>query len=679
MDRKRKIDLISREEKTAGILVKQLENLLGDYISFNPYAQKKWLKSNNTSDTVIVSTHILAHEVAQKAGPETEIIILRRTLLKESWEKVLEIPQGTKLMLVNDERDAAMETIALLYELGARHIEPVPVYPQMENPPQIDIALTPGEKKHVPRGVKKVIDIGDRVVDVSTLVDILTRFDLFNNETRDIMAEYAQKIIPRSVGLQAAMRGLINLNDLFNETLNIVGDGVITYDEKENITVFNRAAEEIFSRRAGSVQGRNVRDLFQEKGINLAWKTGKVEDQLCKIGHQNIIITEQCIENNGEITGGVITLQVATKVREVEKKLRQQLEAKGHYAQYSFDDLIFKSKSMAHAVEIAKRIAETSLNVLIIGETGTGKELFAHAIHRASTRKKYPFVAVNCSALPGSLLESELFGYEEGAFTGARKGGKPGLFEQAHQGTIFLDEIGDISPEMQSRLLRVVQQKEILKIGGTSVLPVDVRIIAATNRDLEKSVEEGSFRADLYHRLNVLQLRVPSLRERREDISPLVDYFLQKRNFTGKIKKEVLEYFKTYHWPGNVRELENALDYLVAMDGVDIKIEDIPFWSNQNSKKAVQNMDMIPGECFSDDPEREILKLVYKARAMGKSVGRRSLVSLARDEGIAITEKTAQKHLKNLAKEGFLEIQRGRTGCLLTEKGMEEVKNREKI
>ncbi len=673
MEGKRKIDLISREEKTARALVKQLESLLGDFISFVPYAQKRWLESSGTSDTVIVSTHILAHAVAQRTGPETEIIILRRTLLRESWEKVLEISQGTELMLVNDERDAAMETIALLYELGARHIIPIPVYPGMESYPALDIALTPGEKRHVPEGVEKVIDIGDRVVDVSTLVDILTRFDLFNNETMDIMADYAQKIIPRSLGLQAAIQGLMNLKGLFQQSLDMVGDGVITYDEKEKITIFNQAAEDIFSRRASSVLGRNVKDLFQENAIHLDWKTGKVRDQLFRVGQQDIIITEQGIESEGEVTGGVITLQVATKVREAEKKLRQQLEAKGHHAQYSFYDLIFESEAMARAVEVAQRIASNSLNVLILGETGTGKEIFAHSIHKMSPRKKYPFVAVNCSALPGSLLESELFGYEEGAFTGARKGGKPGLFEQAHRGTIFLDEIGDISPGMQSRLLRVVQQKEIQKIGGTSVLPVDVRIIAATNRDLETLVEEGSFRADLYHRLNVLQLRVPSLAERTEDIIPLTRYFLKKRGFKGKLEQKVIEHFKNYHWPGNVRELENALDFLTAMNDSEIRIEDIPFWGKQPFQEKNLQEGVIPEECLGENQEEKILKLIFQVRIKGRTVGRRSLVKIAREAGIALSEKKAQQYLQKLAALGYIEIRRGRGGCTVTEKGWKKV------
>lgn len=675
MEGKRQVVLISREEKTARALVQQLDNLLGDFISFIPFSQKRWLKSNKQVDTVIVSTHILAHEVAQKAGPETEIIILRRTLLLESWQKVLDIPQGTRLMLVNDERDAAVETIALLYELGARHVDLVPVFPGMDKVPDLDMALTPGEAQHVPAGLQEVIDIGDRVVDISTLVDILTRFDLFNNETMNIMARYAQRTIPRSQGLQAAMRGLMNLKDLFQESLDIVGDGVITYDEKGQITVFNRAAENIFSRRASNVLGRNISSLWEEKGLDMEWKTGKVQDKLYRIGQQDIIITEQCMESDGEFTGGVITLQVATKVREMERKLRLQLEARGHQAHYSFNDLIFKSESMARTVEIGEKIADNSLNVLILGETGTGKEIFAHAIHRDSPRKQYPFVAVNCSALPGSLLESELFGYEEGAFTGARKGGKPGLFEQAHRGTIFLDEIGDISMEMQSRLLRVVQQKEIQKIGGTSVLPVDVRIIAATNRDLEELVEKGGFRPDLYHRLNVLQLRVPPLREREEDIIPLMQYFLEKRNFKGRVGADIREKFTAYHWPGNVRELENVIDYVTAMSDRDIREEDLPFLNKVEQFRRGDKELLIPEECLAEDLEDRVLGLIFSARGQGQTVGRRSLVEIARGAGIALPEKKAGLILKNLEQRGYLEIRRGRAGCRLTPSGLERVRD----
>lgn len=669
---KREVIVVAREEKTARAIVAQLNAILGQFIDFLPYSLPQWLQAEKRASTVIVSTHILAHHAAQKARKETEISILRRSLLKDRWQKILAIPQGKKIMLVNDERDSAVETIALLYELGARHIELIPMYPGLEEIPPLKTAITPGEAHLIPPSVEEIIDIGDRVVDLSTLVDLLTRFDLLNNETMNIMARYAATIIPRSQGLQAAMRGLMDLKNLFQESLNTVGDGVITYDENGQITVFNQAAQDIFAARAREIIGQSIEDFLHEKGVSLPLQ-GDIQGHLLQIGNQDIIANMRSMESHGQKAGGVLTLQIATRVREMERKLRLKLKAKGHEAQYSFDHLIYKSTAMERAVAMAKKIAVNDLNVLIHGETGTGKELFAHAIHNESPRKNYPFVAINCSALPDSLLESELFGYEEGAFTGARKGGKPGLFEQAHGGTIFLDEIGDISPNLQARLLRVVQQKEILKIGATSVLPIDVRILAATNSDLESKAREGRFRADLYHRLNVLHIRIPSLRERQEDIPFLMDYFLHRHQYQGEVSPQVLKAFQDYHWPGNVRELENSIDYLMVMGQDTINIKDIPFYSALQGPKPppapMRSSPLLPHECFQGDVHLLLLRLLYRARSQGRSTGRRSLVVLCREEGLAISERVVQIKMKELEQRGLLEIRRGRGGCHLTEQG----------
>lgn len=241
---------------------------------------------------------------------------------------------------------------------------------------------------------------------------------------------------------------------------------------------------------------------------------------------------------------------------------------KGAEIRYSFASIIGGSQSMARLKEYAVRTAENDSNVLILGESGTGKELFAQALHSASKKKNGPFVPINCAALPKDLLNSELFGYEEGAFTGALKGGAPGKFEQANGGTIFLDEIGDMPLDMQSALLRVLEDNTIIRVGGRKYIPVDIRVIAATNQDLWKNVQMGSFRADLYFRLNIVTLRIPPLRERRDDIAPLAEDILERiqSKYGGtryELAPELIELFKGYDWPGNVRELRNVVERCV--------------------------------------------------------------------------------------------------------------------
>lgn len=243
---------------------------------------------------------------------------------------------------------------------------------------------------------------------------------------------------------------------------------------------------------------------------------------------------------------------------------------KFQYARYSFQDIIGDSEAMRQVVEQAERIAVSGSTVLIYGETGTGKELFAQSIHNASERQDKPFVAINCGAIPPTLIESSLFGYVDGAFTGAKKGGSPGAFEQADQGTIFLDEISEMEISMQTKLLRVLQEREVTRIGGSKPVRINVRVIASTNKDLEALIQEQKFRSDLYYRLNVVQIKVPPLKERISDIPALANNFIRKYNgLLGKnvkrIREDVLDILKDYSWPGNVRELQNYIEHALNM------------------------------------------------------------------------------------------------------------------
>lgn len=254
--------------------------------------------------------------------------------------------------------------------------------------------------------------------------------------------------------------------------------------------------------------------------------------------------------------------------------MRKRLHDRGHLAKYDFCDILGISEKNKNTINKAKRYASVDATVLIYGETGTGKELFAHAIHNNSSRRNGPFIAVNCAAVPENLLESELFGYAEGAFTGAKKGGKKGIFETANKGTIFLDEISEMSDKLQTRLLRVLQEYEIMRLGDDRVITTDIRVIAATNRNLCKMVEENLFRADLYYRINVLTLLIPALRERKEDIPLLVNHFLTtfnkkyQKNIKG-IEKEGIKLLYAHNWPGNIRELQNVIERLVIFTDND--------------------------------------------------------------------------------------------------------------
>ncbi len=350
--------------------------------------------------------------------------------------------------------------------------------------------------------------------------------------------------------------------------LDFTYSGVIAVNADGRIEVFNKAAQKMFHVTKDCI-GKDIRQVVANTRLPIVVQNNASEiGEIQRIDANSSILTNRVplvIEN--EVIGAVATFNESKHIQRWEEKLRKELVGKGLVAKKTFRDIYHHSPLLEQAVEKAKEFAVSDLPVLIYGETGTGKEGFAQSIHNASPRAKGAFVAINCSALPENLLESELFGYEEGAFSGAKRGGKQGLFELAHEGTIFLDEIGNISASMQSRLLRVLQEKEVMRLGSNKIIPVDFRLITATNVDLSKQLREKKFRADLYFRINVLRLNLPVLRNCLEDIAYLAKVFLIRegipweRILTPEFKSEL----QKYRWPGNIRELEAFCQRLAVL------------------------------------------------------------------------------------------------------------------
>lgn len=350
-----------------------------------------------------------------------------------------------------------------------------------------------------------------------------------------------------------------------NSILDNAAEGIIVTDKDGIITDFNAGAERILNHRREDFIGKSCNDTLPNTRLPevIAQKRAEI-NKIQDLGTVKVVTNRCPIFCNGETIGALATFQSVSSIKKAEESIRRNQYFKGFVAKTCFADIEGVSTRFLKAKRLAESYAKYDSTIIIFGETGTGKELFAQSIHNASPRKNGPFVAVNCSAFPPDLLESELFGYEEGAFTGARKGGKPGLFEMAHEGTLFLDEIGEISPELQARLLRVIEEKTVFPIGGDRLIPVDIRIIAATNRDLWQMAQDGDFRRDLYYRLNVLKIELPALRDRREDIPLLVRKFIleNREDFAAAELHQVseLSILKNYDWPGNIRELKNIME-----------------------------------------------------------------------------------------------------------------------
>lgn len=377
-----------------------------------------------------------------------------------------------------------------------------------------------------------------------------------------------------------------------------------------------------------------------------------------------------------EISKKMILMNAETEV--MRNLLKEKLQSKGYVAVYSFSNLLGRSPRLLEEKEKAKKLAKTDLTVLIEGESGTGKELFASSIHNASNRKNGPYVAANFSAFPEELMESELFGYEEGAFTGARKGGKRGLFEQADGGSIFLDEIGDISARMQTKLLRVLQEKEIMPLGGNNIKKVDIRVIAATNKNLKEMVHNGQFRADLYFRLKMGCIHLPTLREMPEEIKPLVEYFIKKElGHSIEVEEEVFDVFQKLRWNGNVRELYNTIKYMLAVrqKGNQLSICDLPDthffeFATDDTENHIQRAQSFPNFFESMSVELyDILQAVSNLHKQNRIAGRVNIAQYLTNCGKYCTEGQVRTRLKQLESEDYLVQKRGRSGASLTKKG----------
>ena len=355
-------------------------------------------------------------------------------------------------------------------------------------------------------------------------------------------------------------------SEMYQAVLDFTHDAILAIDENGRIQVLNPPAERIMGCRAADSVGQPVEAVLPNTLLPDVLESGEKQlDQIMQI-HQTLCNTNRIpILVDGQRRGVVATFQDVKQLQNSEQKIRLKLHEKGLVAKYAFNDILGDSPAIRSTIQIARSYAASRASVLILGETGTGKELFAQSIHNASDRRDGPFVAINCAAVSNSLLESELFGYEAGSFTGASRGGREGVFELAHGGTLFLDEIGEIPRETQVELLRVLQEKEIRRVGGSRVIPVDVRIIAATNKDLLQDTVEGRFREDLYYRLDVLDLKLPPLRERGDDVKILgLHLFRQLPGGKDPIMQSqflyLLEQVGPYQWYGNIRELQNFVE-----------------------------------------------------------------------------------------------------------------------
>lgn len=666
----KKIAVVTNFSTVAKLHKKVLKDLFLDLITVDTYSfDNDPITHIIEADVLLISLYSIYVEIKKYIPANAKVIILATTITQEQYEKIIKIPSTSQILLVNYSPEMAMETLSLFRQIGLTQYDFIPVYPGKKNIPKLDIALTPGEADKVPSFVKQIIDIGHRTLDISTLSDVAIKIDREDLLRSDRFLKYFKNLKKASSSISTLLDRATILESRFFELLNVIDEGIIATDVNGIIFALNKKASEIFKLNSKNI-GMNVVSVIRHSSIKKAIeKKILIDQELININSNYISFQIVPVKTAGDITGFLIIANIFEEKEKSQHKLRTQLLSKGHKARYTFESIIGVSDIIEDTKNMAKRMAKSNSSILITGESGVGKELFAQAIHNASTRKNYQFVAINCAAIPNNLLESELFGYEEGAFTGAKKGGKMGMFEIAHNGTLFLDEIGEMPLQLQSRLLRVIQEREVMRIGGENIIHVNIRIIAATNKNLKQLVKEGKFRSDLYYRLNVLPLAIPPLRERGNDVLVLFEHIRNQIGATYKLSDKSKNFLLRYNWEGNLRELRNCIEYLAYLEKETIEVNDLNKFLISNDHNVTNNLEDIN----LMDCRTFILKCLYDSRKELKGIGRRNILDKAREAGVFITESDVRKTLDDLSNEGLVRIQKGRAGTSLTSEGLKEV------
>ncbi|MGL5650726.1 MAG: sigma-54 interaction domain-containing protein [Paraclostridium sp.] len=676
--KKRELAIVTLKKDAGEIYANQINYFLGDSIKINLYSFEEGGFTFFEEKLILLSVNLKYEEILKMCNPDAQIIIPNLTFEKSSFEKICKINKNETVFVYNLSKSMALETIAIIYRLGVDIPNLIPCYPEMKKIPENSIVLTPGEKLNIEAKNCKIIDLEYRIIDLSSIADIAMKLNLESLIQEDLVKKFMDKIVPISYITEKLLITQTKLENQFDFLLSAIDDGIIGVSNEGIVQFYSHVAREILSINGNEMIGKYIGEYVKSLDFDqIIKKEVPYFQKLIKVNNIDINM-EVKYTHISVFNGFIIKVSKFHQAEKKQAKLRAQLMSSGNVSKYNFDDIIGCSDSIKNTKKIAYKMAQSDSSILIIGESGTGKELFAQSIHSASRRSQGPFVAVNCSTFQEGLLQSELFGYDEGAFTGARKGGKIGLFELANKGTIFLDEIGEMDLNSQATLLRVIQEKQIRRVGSDKIIDVDIRIIAATNRDLKKLVCENKFRKDLFYRLNVLPLKIAPLRNRNEDVFLIFESFKKNLDVKFSLSDELVEVFKTYSWEGNIRELRNLVEYCSYLDKSIIEIYDLPEYmlesikhkdyclelSNKNDIKNISNLKRDLRDYIF------VLEKINNAYVLKQRIGRRKIYEYALEEKIFLTEQQIRSILIELQEFGFVKILSGRGGSVITEKGI---------
>lgn len=661
-EQKKVIDLItiSGNCRTRNSTFNQLKEYVPDGASLESYCFEEGIPPHINAKVLLLTGESFAQRLLDQGVSfgNSIVVIAKRTLNLDCIELLVSMSSCKNILVVNDSIASAMDAIENFQQIGFSDLNYIPFSPEVSvdtlNKDTIFCTLSVGEGELVPKGFDPVYEIGTRGISGETIAEVWGILGWGQDAVQKYINNYLERVISTTRRTAEFADHLDTANKNLFSVIDAVGDSLILYEPKTGLVIVANHHFKKFSSIEDNVMSKHISQIIKNEllvDFLLHTEDGKREI-LTEWNGKKFMVSRLSI--TGERNIGIF--RSMDDIQTENSKLARHLVQQGFYSKYSFDDIRGISKEILETKALAQRLAHTDLNILIEGESGTGKELFAAAIHQESSRHDKPYVAINFSSINDSLMESELFGYEEGAFTGARRGGKAGVFEMANGGTIFLDEIGDISPKMQVGLLRVLQENEVMRIGGGRIRHVDLRIIAATNQNLQEKVRRGTFREDLYYRLKIGYLHIPPLRARSQDIAYLTRTLLDEEGGNQvDFSLELIKWFEKQPWHGNVRELKNIIIYMNALrtsNTLDFcNLPDVRYFQNN-----------IKHEQISDVGCDDLLSLIEKLLKNEKLLGRRLLLEEARKNGLCQSEYALRKKLGELESRGCIIMGKGKIG-----------------
>lgn len=679
MKKQKTLLLVAKRSSVQEMYAAELERIFGGHLSIyscaSPEPERDIDARIADADVILITNPYSFPWARRRMRPDASIINLLFTFERGKVEALKRYPVGTEAVACFNYYSSAHQAVSVLYEAGVSNLNLYIDYPGNRNleGKHMQLALVSGQTDRIPPDVDEVFDLGLRRISLTTLLDIAVKADILDDQLEKAIAQYGADICTPDAYLTHFFYNSAAAALQLRSVMECLDDGLAICDQEFRVLNLNRSFSALLG-LPGGLMGQSLRSCPLEEELAAAlFSPQPCRNQLCtlKDSGRSVVVSREPIRRPGSAQAlQLLRVKDVTELTSLEDSLRRQIAKRGHVAKYTFSDIKGESPAAVECLRKARRIAGIDKPTLIVGESGTGKELFAQSIHNASNRARFPFVAMNCAAIPPTLLESELFGYDEGAFTGARKGGKEGLFQMAHKGTLFLDEIGELSLPTQAKLLRVLEEKEVMKVGSGELTAVDVRIIAATNRDLNALVDEGTFRLDLYYRLNTLTINVPPLRERRSDIPLLIREFSQQEHKEHiQLDPPLQEFFMRYDWKGNIRELRNCVEYMVHIADGPIGERHLPDYirakyrqSSAARELAEDRLNML--SVAEREAVADVLSLLKRKR-----MGRRALLQILSEDGSYMTEYRLREILSRLHELGCVTFGQGRSGCTITAAG----------